>query len=357
MKPLLTALAALLVMGALSGPSQARSDLSDSQTRQFHGWTVVCNNVGDCVAYTQGEDFGPGWVQIRMDAGPEAQLQILFGEWPDEGAVPTAVRIDGQPLRIAVVTPDRLYARAIDPRAALDAMAQGQRLVLTLPGAEADPRGAGVSLAGVSATLLWMDERQGRLNTTTALIRRGTRPASAVPPARPAASVRAGPAISQTGLPTTLPGALEDLPAVQACDEETSFHQSDSLVRREVARLSDDTLLWSVLCSMGAYNQGNRFFLTDADGTHPRPLQLPQTRQRWDEELTEADRLTYINAGYDPGSRTLTTFAKARGLGDCGLIATWVWTGEAFVLAEERVMNVCAGMTFDLWPVTWFSDD
>lgn len=355
MRILAFAAAALTAALTFGGAVAAQPARAGSETREFQAWTVVCNNVNDCVAYSQGDDFGPGWAMIRMDAGPNAEPEVLFGDWPEEGAAPIAARIDGEALRTELVMPDRYYTRAVEPRAALAAMAAGDRLVLTLQGAEHDPGGVPVALAGVSATLLWIDERQGRLNTRSALIRRGDRPNSGVPAAWPTPEVHAGPAIGQAGLPASPPDALEALPAVQSCDEETAFHQSDLLVRREVARLSDDTLLWSVLCSLGAYNQGNRFFLTDADGANPRPLRLPETPQPWHDDMTEADRLTYINAGYDVETRTLTTFAKARGLGDCGLFATWIWTGDQFLLVEERVMNVCAGIGHDLWPQTWVS--
>lgn len=60
-----------------------------------------------------------------------------------------------------------------------------------------------------------------------------------------------------------------------------------------------------------------------------------------------------VNGAYDPKTRTLSAFAKGRGIGDCGSAQTWAWTGDRFVLTEESTMGQCAGVRSDLWPVAW----
>jgi hypothetical protein len=57
-----------------------------------------------------------------------------------------------------------------------------------------------------------------------------------------------------------------------------------------------------------------------------------------------------MNVEYDPKTRTLTSFAKARGLGDCGSNQTWVWDGQAFQLLSETDMPQCRGAPPDDWP-------
>jgi len=32
---------------------------------------------------------------------------------------------------------------------------------------------------------------------------------------------------------------------------------------------------------------------------------------------------------------------------------TWTWTGQAFVLSREQMMEECWGMISDFWPTTW----
>ena len=66
-----------------------------------------------------------------------------------------------------------------------------------------------------------------------------------------------------------------------------------------------------------------------------------------------AQETTLMNADYDPATRTLSDFGKARGLGDCGAETQWIWTGGSFVKVEERRMDACRGALPAYWPVTY----
>ncbi len=200
-----------------------------------------------------------------------------------------------------------------------------------------------VSLSGAAAAFLWIDERQGRLGTTTALIRRGDRPASAVPAAPAAPRITAAPAIAQTNLPAVspLPKSIAALPAVKACQSEIMPGQSEDY---SVDRLGADLLMWEIPCGSGAYNFSQAYILTRNDGSQARQISFPTASGTED---------TLVNSSYDPGSRTMGAFGKGRGIGDCGRMGEWVWTGEAFVLKDEIAMFECLGMSWDIWPSTW----
>ncbi|HAJ04565.1 MAG TPA: hypothetical protein DCL55_15270, partial [Brevundimonas sp.] len=186
--------------------------------------------------------------------------------------------------------------------------------------------------------------RQGRLGTVTALIRKGDAPASSVPAAPTLPVVAAAPAVAQTGLTATqLPDAVEDLDPVRTCRTDTDFNP-DFQYDIQQYRLAADTVLWGVPCFMGAYNTGYLYVLTDNAGASPRIVSLPTTGEAME---------TPINPEYDPATRRLEAFGKGRGLGDCGTVHQWIWTGRAFVLEHERRMEACMGVTADLWPVTW----
>ena len=60
-------------------------------------------------------------------------------------------------------------------------------------------------------------------------------------------------------------------------------------------------------------------------------------------------------AAYDPVARTLSQFAKGRGIGDCGVFQTWTWTAHGFVLSHEAAMGECWGVPSELWPTRWRS--
>ena len=209
-----------------------------------------------------------------------------------------------------------------------------------------------VSLNGAAAALLWIDEKQGRLNTPTALIRRGDRPASTVPVAPPLPTVTPAPAVDQGGFGDVnqrVPAALRARTEVGTCLKESAMPAVSDMVMS--ARLDARTELWAVPCGSGAYNVTHNWYLTGPDGRDPRPAILAGTAGPGADPVMP-DNST-VNGAYDPKTRTLSAFAKGRGIGDCGSAQTWAWTGDRFVLTQESTMGECAGVPSDLWPVAW----
>ena len=312
-----------------------------SDQRTFGDWTATCDNGQRCAAFS-GRGTG-SWLMVRFDAGPGARPEILMNMSAISGAGIRLV-IDGQtqPLNTARDDAVAFSVPAADVEATLVRLAAARKITLAAPDFEND-----IPAAGASAALLWIDERQGRLGTTTALIRKGDRPASTVPVAPALPVIVAAAAISQTGFGDevqTLPAGLEALPAVKACRAETSFNPDLGQAVMS-ARLDRSTELWAVPCFSGAYNIGHDWYVTGPGGKNPRPAALASA----DGTVSNGT----VNGGFAAGSRTLTAFSKGRGLGDCGVASTWTWTGRAFVLTQESAMEDCEGMPSDLWPTRW----
>lgn len=328
-----------------------------SETRTFGNWTAVCNNANDCWAYATAANHESGWVVLSYAGGPSARVELKVGDWSDEPGLLT-LSIDGQaiPASASPNTDQRDVAmidRFDDLPGFISLMARGQILGIASADTESSPS---ISLQGAHAAFLWIDERQGRLGTSAALVSRGERPLS-IPDAPELPVVRAAPLVSQAGLTdsVTLGARLEALPAVKACRTGIERLRGSSRPdQTSVARLSDNTLLWTVLCFQGAYNEGHRFFLTDDHGANPRPILLPTTDQDGDDAGQDDDYIV-INAAFDLNTRTISSFSKGRGLGDCGGAYVWTWTGREFTLTNEQVMQRCAGIGADLWPTTWQS--
>ncbi|RYG17774.1 MAG: DUF1176 domain-containing protein [Caulobacteraceae bacterium] len=324
-----------------------------AETKQFRDWSATCGNDGTCWAFGFAPEFAAGWVRITLAPGPDAQPQILFGYWPDsdaKGPGQIALTIDGRAFA-STLSPEGEAEAPIgeirtDARAAIDAMAQGK--VMTIRGASTQD----VSLHGAAAALLWIDEKQGRLNTTTAVIRRGDRPAATVPVAPPLPTVTPAPAVDQAGfgdVNQTVPAALRTRTEVGTCLKESAMPAISDMVMS--ARLDARTELWAVPCGAGAYNVTHNWYLTGPGGRDPRPAILAGTAGPGADPVM-SDNST-VNGAYDPKTRTLSAFAKGRGIGDCGSAQTWAWTGDRFVLTEESTMGQCAGVRSDLWPIAW----
>ena len=314
-----------------------------SVSRKFRDWLAVCDNTNECAAFGPASDR-TGWIRVAASPGPNGRLTVALGVWGDTSANPGSLSFDIDGRRFTARSDQGSDHFVVVPRdvpAVIAAIGAGKAMTV----GTGEP--TAVSLSGATAALLWIDERQGRLGTVAALVRRGQGPASSIPAPPLPPEVIPAPPISQAGFGEsgqTLPAALEALPAVKACREETAHSE---WIRKEVmsARLDASTELWAVPCFAGAYNIGHDWYLTGPGGRNPRPLQLASANG----EMATGT----INGGYAANARTIVAFAKGRGPGDCGTAQTWTWTGRAFVLSEASEMTECWGVPPDQWPTTW----
>ena len=311
------------------------------ETRAFRDWRAVCDNGGDCFAFGRAGPEVTGFVRIHMPAGPAGEPVVSVGAWGADGADAFQLSIDGQTRRI-VIPPEEQGSDVgeIQGPAARDlirALAGGRTMQLT-----AGTESGNVSLSGVSAALLWIDERQGRLDTVTALLRGGARPASEVPAAPELPVIRARPAVISSQGPgdrPTLPESIARRPEIAACrDGWGDLPEGGDVLFHD---LGPDREVWGVQCYLAAYNTGHILFLSGRDGANPRPLILDGV----DEPV---EIFTNVDVGW-----SIANNVRGRGLGDCGLIQEWRWAVRGFELTSERRMEECWGMPPDLWPTLW----
>lgn len=327
---------------AVAAPAVQGGAHPPSVTREFRDWTATCDNTNHCVAFGSAEE-NMGFVMVSLAPGPQARPVVHMGGWGlEDGQGDVYAEIDGRRYAgknskmdeegdvIAFRTPSAELLRDLG-NGSFMALRRGDEKMK-------------VSLGGAAAAFLWIDERQGRLGTSTALIRRGDQPASGVPAAPAAPRVTLAAAVPQNGLPQDdLSPALLAHARVKECLAATRIGERFE-PDIEVARLASDKLLWSVPCGSGAYNFTQAYFITAANGSAPQPVAFPTAASSNDE---------LVNSRYDPKTRTLFAFGKGRGIGDCGRMGVWGWTGERFALLEEQAMPTCTAIPQDLWPSTW----
>ena len=236
----------------------------------------------------------------------------------------------------------RVRIQPDDVSAFLDALRPTKNMALL------DARGAEighVSLAGLSAALLFMDDQQKRIGTVTALIRKGPNPASAVP-APPAL-----PMIVSSPVPKAPPRLLTGADQARllkpfACEHKDAGDFSPSHIRLD----SKTTLaLLPFPCGNGAYNYVALALQIDERGrVTPALFDSPPTYGE-DPATNEV-----IGSAWDAEKRTLTSYSKDRGLGDCGLQTEYVWDGTRFRLILQEEMRECRGSVefITLWRAT-----
>jgi hypothetical protein len=313
--------AALALVGATAGA--AHFTIKD--------WELACDNTRACEAVGYQADEGdsfPVALWLGRPAGPAgavaAKLSVIAAE---EGAVgPLTLRV-GQ-LTLAGLTSE----------AELKPAQIARLLPALLDAAHADVTDGKtrwrLSLAGMKAALLKMDDLQGRVGTVTALVKPGTKPASVVLPALPAPTLRglASPPERKQDA-ALLPVIAKKLPK-GGCDEQPDLIGGGES-QSEIYRLSASKMLLLIECGRGAYQSSFAVWIAD----DKPPYAAHRAR------LTDADGAPdneLLNASFDKGE--LGSFAKGRGLGDCNMQATWLWTAEGFKLSSASSARLCRGV-------------
>lgn len=297
------------------------------EQKTFGDWTVACDNTHRCTMASlgpDGGDFPTITVQIARNAGPDGGYEIALG----------AINNDTPPAATLVVGTRRftIAGGGLSGAAAAALVAA----IVNAPALQVrdakDRPLADVSLKGIAAALRYVDALQGRADTVTAAVARGARPADAVPAALPAPHVAA---IAFTANAAELSAEqIAQMRRIAAC--EGTVAQSDPTTQGT----ADGTTLVLLPCSTGAYNQIDALFTFRNGQIAPAQLDAPAGF-----DATGADSQTpvrsVVNGTFDGGA--LTSYAKGRGLGDCGVTQRFVWDGRRLRLIEQRAMGECRG--------------
>ena len=324
--------------------------------RTFKDWTVACDNTRSCTAVGMRENEADGLVAvIRRDAGPNGAASLVLTGPDIDGD--SRLLLDKQELDL-----DPRHWRWEEPknedergrRVARDAatvtgflrdLRNGHRVAIADFESDTPAKGlVDLSLDGLSAALLLIDDVQGRVGTQGAWGRPGGK-ANATVPAAPAIPVlRRGPAPK----PLSERDAAKLAAAVRkakAGDLEDAG--CDAPANDEAAALTDTEALVLLECESAAYQEGSLVFRV------PRDAPAKAQRLRFATTPGEAPLEELWLAGYDAGSGELAHHGKGRGLGDCGDDVRWQFDGTAFHLLDDREMRRCGGLAFDDWPVLW----
>jgi hypothetical protein len=347
-------LSSLLLLAA----AQVTAEPMPAESHSFKEWIVACDNVLTCQAVslvpeptpaeleaaqlTVGTPAQPavdpwerfGVLRLERDAGPHAPLRMLLSDF------------DGTPARL-MVNDNALAARLTqaedgwrvepaDQGAFIDALYSGTMLVQDASGRTLSE----IALDGLWSTLVYMDERQGRLRTPSAALRRGRRPNSSVPPAPALPVVQVAARASER--PLTIPKRRLDAARREfGCTEEDVGRVSAD---ETLAPLGGGRTLLLMSCGAGAYNYNSLVLIASREGNTIRimPARFDVTRDPIDGE-PDPIAISVTNGDWDPATMSISEFAKGRGIGDCGTAATYAWDGQSFRLIEQKEMSECRG--------------
>ncbi|BEV71667.1 MULTISPECIES: DUF1176 domain-containing protein [unclassified Paludibacterium] len=298
----------------------------------FRDWTLSCDNILHCEAsgFQPEEQTAPGHAAglwLARDGGPGSGLTgRLYLDVPEGASLP------GQGLTLKAGTWLRSGVAA-DQFFTAEQMAQ---MLPHLLDAQVIELSAGrlhwqISLRGLKAALLKMDAMQSRLDTPGALVRKGSKAENSVPRPPLAPLVKASP------LPASRPDDPKLIMPILRATARTDCSvplNDPALLAATIHRLSASRVLLLAACDAGAYQSTFQAWLAnDRPPYRPEPVRLPDVDG-------SAGQLT------DPAWQTglLRSYAKGRGIGDCGSLRVWAWTGQQFALQHASDADPCSGI-------------
>lgn len=322
-----------MILLALAAAAAGTPD--PGQLHTFRDWIVGCDNIRTCQAnglrVDGDQDDSPLLPSIDRDGAPAAQPRLTV-YLPDGADTGTRIEllVDGAVVNTFVTKTADVTTIALT-RPLLNAMANGKTLALRKAG---DSKTMTASLAGLAAALLYIDDQQKRSGTTGALKATGPRPDSSVPLPPPMPLIRT-PALSSKP-PRTI--GLKEAAALLGPDN-TDCNYGPKL-KPEAHRLdaTHSAVLLAHPCGNGAYNYFTSVYILGEQGA-PQPARF-DFAPGMSQDTSEPD---VTNGGWDAKTRTLGSYEKGRGLGDCGSMETYAWDGTRFRLIEASSMGECRG--------------
>lgn len=321
-----------MTMLFLLAAAAAAAKPQPAELQVYRDWIVGCDNGRACHAVAlMPEGMPEDAVTMSVRRAPDANAAPEIAFDLDDGAG-VALAADGRPLGVRLLSDG--YGGKVAPADAPKVIAAlRSAALLELTGADGRPGGR-ISLAGASAALLYMDDRQGRVGTITALARRGDRPAGAVPAPPPLPIVRA---VRNSGTPVALRAA--DLRAIRR-QQQCTIDKVGGPDSHEIVALDARRSLLLLACGAGAYNVTTLPLLVERRSGRVRAVPAPFD---FDMGYEEGGKPFLINGGWDKDKGLLTAFSKGRGLGDCGVGTSFAWDGSRFRLVEQIEMGECRG--------------
>ncbi|HTU13008.1 MAG TPA: DUF1176 domain-containing protein [Allosphingosinicella sp.] len=321
----------LMMVGPASAQRAAAPGLLGAPPleRRFGDWLLVCDNVRVCRAQVTGQG---GSLMVRRDPGAAGLVRIVLdGQEPSDGPslpdigsirvvgglAPGGWRLDREAESAKLEGPPALtFLWAIAPARTLSYRAGGETRT--------------VSLAGLTAALLAMDEAQGRAGTVTASVRPGARAATAVPAAQPV-PVLWVPRPSAAPVPRGFAASVRRAhgAALRRADCETN---ELALANDSAVPLSRTEVLVFLGCRL--YNTSFGSLLLRASRADPRRASVVVLPPRPGEDGGTGSG-DYTELEWDARTATLSSGGHSCA-GSCGQRTLWAFDGQAFRLAAHR---------------------
>jgi hypothetical protein len=329
-------LSIILSLAVLLMPLCTRAGESAGIIFSHNDWELTCDNTRTCRAAGYQSDVNSLSVSVLLTrmAGPGQTVtgKLRIGNYDSEEVLSklpstfyVSMKVNGRDFGRIAIRQDKFVADLTAKQvSALLAALVGNSTIEWIAGKNRWQ----LSDRGATAVFLKMDEFQGRVGTTSALVKKGPLADNSVLPPLPMPVVIAAPISKALPRPKQIWGKQSEalLNALRATVKEQDnceFPVESELedLPLVVTRLTDTKSLVSLLCWRAAYNAGEGYWVINH-----RPPYNPVL-------------VTTIGSEYKDGH--IHAAQKGRGLGDCWSFDGWTWDGTRFVHTESSSTGMC----------------
>ena len=339
-------LLAVLPATALAAPPQGFY-------QNYQDWDIACDNTGTCrlAGYQANETEPPVSILFTRQAGANAAVigEVSLPPFNDDEAQLASIAtrnelvLNGKSLgKLAFNKKGQGKLSSAQTSALLEALKKESKISIRSGKYEWH-----LSDQGAAAAMLKADEFQGRLNTPSALIRKGNSNQAVLNP-------QPEPVIHAVAVPQKASYMLEqDTPrhsaVMKLLSESNRVSENDdkycpALHNKEqmhcnrslsIYPLNKQQVLVEAICIGGAYQTSGYYAIADKELTKIEQVLPPMVYGG--------------HGGFDEKTATLSGSFKGRGIGDCWTSNTAVWDGKSFVRSGEHTTGSCKGFTGGAW--------
>ncbi len=301
-----------------------------SEIKQFKDWQVKCDKYDTCTASNfiiSDESIGPDYA-LSLSHGKYAKFWelslIAYAKQPDDYSKIKLIIDDdefsffGAEEFVAYGKLNQYYFLEEKSQALFNAMLPASKVNMVFINIDGNEQKLNFSLSGLSAALLFIDDRQELVGAKKLF--------GAIPRDE---------ALVSTREPHKIPDDLIDLQVLanncQPLDELA--HGGDIMS----FRLDADTSLHLIPCWAGAYNYGYTAYMQNE-------YEIEQLLfASYIDDLGWTGTKYLVNPYFNERYNRLRDFYKGRGIGDCGSVGLWQWDKYSFSLLRYEYKAKCGG--------------
>lgn len=328
---LLASASFLMMSGHHAAYSQVESGNAGnpwSYSFSHKSWGLTCDNTRTCRAYGYATFLGdetPASILLTRQAGDNTPVKVEIQHNPER----QVKKGDTATLMVG-----KAALRSVPLVGSLSSQQAAQLVALLLDGASISivegKIKSEIPLAGAKAVLTKMDDVQGRLDTPSAIVVKGSSAQSPLP-ALPAPGIQAVAISTNQTIDAVLERSVKAIIKKEVPKDTCPYEEG----KLSVSRLSRDHLLVTLSpCWTAAYNSGDAFWVVEQA--------QPHRATRIDDDTLDQFEVT---------RSMLSGVQKGRGVGDCLGFSEWVWDGKTFLRSKMSWTGPCSGFPGGAWEI------